>query len=63
MEHTLPSDMGYGMPFYTEESREYRQHVARECAGMERSITNDHPDGCFWCGSPHHFSTDCRERE
>lgn len=24
---------------------------------------NENPDGCYYCGSPHHHSSDCREPE
>ena len=35
----------------------YREHVKAE----GRNAWNDNPDGCYYCGSPHHHSSDCAE--
>ncbi|MDF2434887.1 MAG: hypothetical protein JWP44_4518 [Mucilaginibacter sp.] len=37
------------------EARYYARHVAREGNGS----TNEHPEGCYWCGSYNHLSNDC----
>lgn len=42
-----------------EDTPRYRDHVRRE----GRQSWNDNPDGCYWCGSMHHHSNDCRERD
>ena len=34
----------------------YQRHVANE----GHSAWNEHPDGCYHCGSTHHHSSDCR---
>lgn len=36
-----------------------RAHFEAEGAGS----VNENPDGCYYCGSPHHHSSDCRESE
>lgn len=37
----------------------YTTHLERE--GSEP--WNDHPDGCWFCGSTHHHSNECPDRE
>ena len=39
--------------------QEYQKHIANKGSGQ----SNDHPDGCFYCGSSLHHSGDCPERE
>lgn len=39
--------------------REYQDHIKREGRGP----VNEHPDGCYFCGSSSHHSGDCQERE
>jgi hypothetical protein len=34
-------------------------HIAAE----GRNAWNDNPDGCYYCGSPHHHSSDCQDAE
>lgn len=34
-------------------------HILAEGNG----VANDNADGCYYCGSPHHHSTDCRDRD
>jgi hypothetical protein len=36
-----------------------REHYDAEGSGP----VNENPDGCYYCGSPHHHSGDCQERE
>ena len=37
----------------------YQKHIA-----LEGSNTwNEHPDGCFYCGSSHHHSQDCPDKQ
>lgn len=36
----------------------YQQHIAKEGTGQ----SNDHPDGCWYCGSPNHHSIECEDR-
>lgn len=35
-----------------------RRHIEAE----GRHAWNDNPDGCYYCGSPHHHSSDCQDR-
>jgi hypothetical protein len=35
--------------------RLYLEHISSEGNG----VANDHPDGCFYCGSGAHHSQDC----
>lgn len=37
----------------------YQEHIYNE----GDSAANDHPDGCFYCGSSSHHSQDCQDRE
>lgn len=46
------------LPF-TPQYDNYTEHLERE--GSEP--WNDHPDGCYWCSSTHHHSSECRDRE
>lgn len=39
--------------------RQKRQHIEAE----GRNAWNDNPDGCYYCGSPHHHSSDCQDPE
>lgn len=36
----------------------YQEHIRHEGDGQ----ANDHPDGCYFCGSGLHHSGDCPER-
>jgi hypothetical protein len=36
-----------------------RRHIEAE----GRHAWNDNPDGCYYCGSPHHHSSDCQDPE
>lgn len=38
---------------------DYQEHISNEGDG----VANDHPDGCFYCGSPLHHSQDCPNKE
>lgn len=38
--------------------RKYQEHLEREGT----KPWNDHPDGCWWCGSASHHSTSCPNR-
>lgn len=40
------------------EEQRYQCHIEAE----GRHAWNDNPDGCYYCGSPHHHSGDCQER-
>lgn len=51
---------------------ENKAHTKQRIDAIERQIhelaegsgvANDHPDGCYYCGSPLHHSTDCRDRD
>lgn len=35
-----------------------RQHIKAEGRGP----VNENPDGCYYCGSPHHHSGDCNDQ-
>lgn len=40
-----------------EQEARFTDHVRRE----GRNAWNDNPDGCYFCGSPHHHSDSCQE--
>lgn len=35
-----------------------RRHIEAE----GRGAVNENPDGCYYCGSPHHHSGDCGDQ-
>ncbi len=39
------------------EEEAYQEHISNEGGG----VANEHPDGCFYCGSGLHHSQDCHE--
>jgi hypothetical protein len=47
-----------GTPWSDEEERAYQEHINREGDGA----VNEHPEGCFFCGSTAHHSNDCQDR-
>jgi hypothetical protein len=55
----LPLDQRRNQELKNKLEQEYQEHIANEGDGA----ANDHPDGCFFCGSSLHHSQDCRERE